>query len=258
MGVYYRRAELSLLRRSISSILCQTFADFELLICDDGSSEDARAYLSEVAAADSRLCLIRPGGKFSLPEKLNACLAAANGLYIARMDDDDFSHPDRFEKQLAFLEAHPAIAFVGCSVSLCRDGAPFGSRELPEYPQVRDFYMTQPFVHPALLFRREPLEEIGGYSEDDRQLLCEDYDLLLRLYAKGYRGANLPEPLLDYTAPDIRGGRRMCHRWNEAVTRYQRFRALGVLPGALPYVVKPIIVGLLPGFVLKRIKRHGY
>ena len=117
--------------------------------------------------------------------------------------------------------------------------------------------MTQPYIHPTLMFRKEALDAVGGYSENKRQVLCEDYDLLLRLYVKGYRGMNLQEDLLEYTLPSTaKGNRKMCHRWNEAVTRWSRFRELGVLPRALPYVLKPLAVGLVPEFLLKGVKRQ--
>ena len=70
------------------------------------------------------------------------------------------------------------------------------SRILPEYPTVHDFLFVQPYLHPALLFRKEPLRVIGGYCTDRRCDGCEDYDLLLRLYQAGYVGSNLQEPLL--------------------------------------------------------------
>jgi len=255
MGVFYRKDDITLLKRSVESMLAQTVSDFELLICDDGSSPAAMAYLESAAGDDGRIRLIRRGDLFSLPVKLNACLREAKGEYIARMDDDDFSHPDRFEKQLAFLTAHPEIAFVGCFVNHWREGI-VGERLLPEYPTVKDFYFVQPFIHPSLLFRREALEAVNGYGEDKYCILCEDYDMLLRLYAAGYTGANLPEKLLDYTIPlTARGNRKMRHRWNESVTRWRRFRELGCLPGALPWVVKPLAVGLLPEGLLKRLKK---
>lgn len=255
MGVYHPSPDLLLLRRSVVSVLAQTFAGFEFLICDDGSSDQTIAYLNQVAASDARVRLIRPGDAFLLPQKLNACLAASRGDWIARMDDDDFSHPERFARQLRFLSAHPEIAFVGSQVNLVCEGRPAGVRRFPLFPQVRDFYMTQPYIHPSLLFRRAPLEQVGGYSEDRFAVLCEDYDLLLRLYAKGFRGANLPECLLDYTIPpSAKGNRTMRHRWNETVTRWRRFRELKLLPGALPYVVKPLAVGVLPGWAVEKIR----
>ena len=116
--------------------------------------------------------------------------------------------------------------------------------------------MTQPYVHPALLFRRACLDAVGGYSEDPRCILCEDYDLLLRLYEAGFTGANLQEILFDYTIPvTAKGSRRMKHRWNEAVTRFRRFRGLGVLPRAWPYVLKPLAVGLVPERLLYALKK---
>lgn len=228
-----------------------------MLICDDGSSPVAVAHLDEVSQTDSRVRLVRKPGCLDLASKLNLCLSAVRGEYIARMDDDDFSHPERFAKQVAYLKKHTEIAFVGCNVALVQNGVCVGTRTFPEWPTVRDFYMTQPYIHPALMFRQEVLVAMGGYSEDRHQILCEDYDLLLRLYAKGYQGANIQEPLLDYTLPaNGKGNRKMRHRWNETVTRYQRFRELGYLPGALPWVVKPIAVGLLPEGLLIRAKRE--
>lgn len=213
MGTLYRREDIALLQRAVDSILAQRFSDWELLICDDGSSPAARFFLEEAERRDGRIRLIRRGDLLVLPAKLNACLRAAEGTYIARMDDDDFSHPDRLTKQLAFLQAHPDTAFVGCSVGLVQGGRPTGTRTFPAAPAVGDFYMTQPYVHPALLFRRACLDTVGGYSEDPRCILCEDYDLLLRLYEAGFTGANLQEILFDYTIPvTAKGSRRMKHR----------------------------------------------
>jgi len=259
MGVYYRREDTALLRRSVESILSQSLNDFEFLICDDGSIDPAKLLLEDYARRDRRIRLIRPGDKLDLASKLNACLRQAGGVYIARMDDDDYSHPERFKKELDVLEKKPEVAFVGCNVRLCVDGKSAGERVLPAEPGIRDFYFVQPYIHPSLMFRREVLEAVGGYSEDPRQRLCEDYDLLLRLCARGFRGENIQETLLDYSIPaSAKGNRNMIHRWNETVTRYARFRELGVFPGALAYVIKPLAVGLIPERILKRMKEsHG-
>jgi len=255
MSTLYRREDTSVLERSVKSVLSQSLADFEFLICCDGSTETAKKFLNQCAGKDPRVRLICGNNKETLPEKLNICISAASGEFIARMDDDDFSHPNRFEKQIEFLNSHPEVAFVGCNVALICDGAPAGQRIFPEYPVVKDFYMVQPYIHPALMFRRQSLEAVGGYSEESRCVLCEDYDLLLRLYAGDFQGANLQEILFDYSVPvTAKGSRKMIHRWNESKTRWCRFRELGVLPRALPYVVKPIAVGLLPERMLAKIK----
>lgn len=258
MGVYYRRPNTALLERSVKSILDQTLQNLEVLICDDGSSGDAMRLLDQMAQQDRRIRLIRPGEIYSLPNKLNVCLREARGAWIGRMDDDDYAYPDRLEKQLDYLEQHSDISFVGCNVNLIQGGYTVGKKVFPAYPVVRDFLMTQPYIHPALLFQRRCLDAVGGYSEDKHCILCEDYDLLLRLYENGFAGANMQETLLDYTIPvSAKGNRYMCHRWNEMVTRFRRFRALNLLPGAFPYVLKPLAVSLLPESILQQIKRSA-
>ncbi len=259
MGVRYTRADTALLERAVRSVLYQTYSNLELLVCDDGSTAAARVLLEQLAGEDRRVKLIRDGECLDLAVKLNRCLSEAAGEYIARMDDDDFSYPNRLEKQIRFLEEHNDISFVGCNVELVRDGEDTGERKLPQRPRVEDFYVTQPYIHPSLLFRAAALRAVGGYSESRGCLLCEDYDLLLRMYARGMQGANLQEVLLDYTVPSSpKGNRRMKHRFNEARTRYKRFRELGRMPQALPYVVKPIATGLLPGWFLRSLKKRKY
>lgn len=258
MGVLYRRSDISLLRRSVQSILRQSWTDFEFLICDDGSNEQAVKLLDHIAKQDRRVRLIRSANKITLPEKLNACLQEAKGRYIARMDDDDYSHPDRFDQQLAALQEHPEVDFVGCNVKLWSEGRLAGERILPEYPKVEDFFFVQPFIHPALVFRREALLAVGGYSEERCCELCEDYDLLLRLYARGFHGMNLQEYLLDYSVSGAaKGGRTMRHRWNETVTRWKHFCEFGLLPKGIIFVVKPLIVGLLPKKLICIVKKHS-
>lgn len=255
MGVRYQQDDIMMLQRSIKSILDQTCRNFEFLICDDGSTEVARHYLEKTEEQDIRIHLIRNCPKTDLASKLNWCLKEAKGLYIARMDDDDWSYTQRFEKQLCALVENPQIAFVGSNVRLWRDGHVVGTRRLPLRPEIRDFLFTQPFVHPTIMFRKKALLAVGGYCEEPRCLGCEDYDLLLRFYEAGFAGINLQEFLLVYTLPALgRKKRTMALRWNEGRTRWIRFKALGLLPGALFYVVKPVLVGLLPEFLLARIK----
>lgn len=254
MGVRYLRPELNTLRRSVDSILAQTYSDFELVICERGSTEQAKALLAEYAMRDSRIRLISGEETGSFSEQLNVCLKESYGAWIARMDDDDFSFPERFEKQIEYLRSHDA-AFVGCNVRLVQDGADAGVQCFPETPQARDFLFSMPFIHPALMFRRDVLENVGGYSALPRCERCEDYDLLMRLYEKGYYGANLQEFLFAYSLPHNGiSTRNFRDRTNEVRTRWTRFAALGLFPLALPYAIKPWIIWLLPQKMLKRLK----
>lgn len=260
MGVYQPKpSSLSMLRRAVDSMLFQDYPALELLLCDDGSAPSVCRCLEEYAARDSRVRLIRRGDAFTLPQKLNLCLLHAKGAYLVRMDDDDYALPSRLSIQMEFLKSHPEFDFVGSNAILWREGSACGERMFPAEPTVRDFLFKQPFLHPTLLFRREALERVGGYSELPRCILCEDYDLLLRLYEAGSRGANLQEKLICYTLPlNPKGSRRLHHRWNEVRTRLVRFRALGLLPGAFPYVIKPLVVGLIPSGLLRRLKSRRY
>ncbi len=257
MGVYSQNADTSMLQRSVRSVLTQSYREFEFLICCDGSSSpEVYSLLEQICQEDERVRLIREEKAFSLAMKLNICLLHAKGRYIARMDDDDWCHPNRFEKQRAFLDKHHEYGFVGCNVQIFRNGEVYGRRKLPEVPQKTDFLFVQPYIHPALMFRKECFELAGFYCEDLRCIRCEDFDLLLRFVEKGLSGYNLPETLLTYTIPGI-SAKREKYRWrvNYALTRFKRFKALGMLPGAFPYVVKPLIVGLLPVRLLDWLKK---
>lgn len=255
MGVLCSEDRIENMENAVRSIMNQTYQDLELLICDNGSCQEVQVLLDTLAAYDHRILLLRPVNVNTLQKKLNVCLSAAKGEFIARMDDDDFSHLTRFEEQLSFLNQHPEIDFVGCNIMQVDENGSVGVRSLPMYPTVADFRIVLPYIHPALLFRRDALVSAGGYSESKWRESCEDYDLLLRLYEQGCRGANIQKVLLNYSIVNSRYHRKPHrHRVNEAVTRYSHFRTLKKLPAWWPYVVKPLAVGLLPLSALAYLK----
>lgn len=255
MAVRYQRNSTLPLKRSIESILSQTYGNFEFLICEMDSTPEARELLRLFSLKDGRIKLIDGDGTENQSQRLNKCIAASKGEFIARQDDDDFSEPDRFEKQIKYLLANNEAAFAGCSVKIVQNGKITGVRRLPEKPVVKDFMFTQPFIHPALIFRREALLNAGGYCGKARCEGCEDYDLLLRMYNSGYAGVNLPETHFRYTIPPKGTTNRSFRmRINEMKTRFVLFREMKLLPKALPYVIKPVAVGLIPTRVLEIIK----
>lgn len=255
MGIYYKKADLTFLKRAIESILYQTHENLELIICERDSTSEAKEYISNISVQDKRVILIDGSNTQSFSEQLNLCLKAANGNWIARMDDDDYSFPERLEMQLEYLHKHEEIAFVGCNVNLIQDGAEIGIQTFPEKPQVEDFLFVMPFIHPALLFRKAALTAVNGYSELSRCNKCEDYDLLLRMYEAGMFGANIQTIYFAYTLPP-KGltPRNFQDRINEMKTRFARFSALNLFPKAFPYAIKPIIVWLLPKKLLAKLK----
>lgn len=259
MGIRYQRESTALLKRALDSILNQTYFNIEIIICERESNPFAKSCLEGYASQDKRILLIDGSKASSFSEQLNLCLYASKGEYIARMDDDDYSFPERLKCQVDFLDKNKKFAFVGCQALLVQDGKEIGRTDFPDEPDVKDFFFTQPFIHPSLVFRREALEKVGGYSEIPRCDRCEDYDLLLRLYENGLCGCNIRRSLFSYTVPPKGITNRGFHdRINEAWTRYVRFKELGLLPRALPYVIKPIAVWVIPKKLLARLKNKRY
>lgn len=256
MGVRYRREEPDTLRRAVDSMLCQTHTEFELIICERDSTEEAKRILRSYADSDSRIRLIDGSEAENFSAQLNMCLREAKSKWIARMDDDDYSFPQRLETQLQFLMSHERFSFVGCDVRLIQDGKDIGVQRFPEEPRVRDFLFSMPFIHPSLMFRRSVLDEVDGYSELPRSNRCEDYDLLMRIYGRGFCGANISTELFSYSLPPHGiTNRSFRDRLNEMKTRFAGFRLLGLMPGAFPYVIKPMIVWLMPKRLLAALKQ---
>lgn len=248
MGVY-RCKDPSALRASVESVMAQTYSDWELIMVDDGSPDDGMTFeaMEDAARLDPRVTALRYENNRGLGYALDYCLERARGAYIARQDDDDFSKPDRLEKEIAFLEAHPEISIVGTTAALFDSEGEWGTLTVPELPVPRSFLWNSPFIHPSVVMRADALRSVGGYAAGPGTLLLEDYDLFMRMYARGLRGANIQEPLYRYRSDrSTSKPRPMSARVREAKVRARDFRMLGLGPSSIPYIAKPILVGLLP------------
>lgn len=255
MGAY-NIGSLAVFPEAIQSILCQSLGGLELIICDDGSTDQTWEVLTALARQDSRIRLIRSRRNEGLAAALNRCIAAARGAYIARQDADDISDQSRLEKQSRFLDSHPEIQFVGSDTELFDQNGIWRVRRFPAFPRPEDFLFTMPFVHGALMFRREALRRAGGYRVARETRRTEDYDLLMRMYAGGLRGANIGEPLYRFQeGRDTEQRRKYRYRVDEAVIRWKGFAAMGLMPRAIPYALKPLAVGLLPAGILRSMKK---
>lgn len=254
MGVY-NIEHLWIFAKSMQSILGQSFGDFECIICDDGSTDHTYDILCAYEKQDQRITVLKNKTNRGLAYSLNQCIQASNGQYLARHDADDISEQNRLEKQIAYMEQHPHISFLGTNAALFDGAGVWGSRILSARPKKEDFLFTDPFVHGSLVFRKQDLLELGGYRVSRQTRRAEDYELLMRMYAHGKMGENLPECLyyfLEDRAAESR--RKYKYRIDEMKVRWNGFWALGLMPKALPYVVKPLIAGLIPAGCLKRMK----
>lgn len=184
------------LRAAIDSMLAQTLTDFELIAINDASSDSSAAILASYA--DARLRVLTQDINTGIVGALNNGLTAARGRYIARMDADDISYPQRLAKQTAVMEAHPEIGLLG---SWIRGFGDVRRSYVHRYPQQHDeiralMLFENPFAHSTVMFRRTLLTEHGlRYSE--RFKYVEDWALWWQLSSVS-RVANLPEVLVDY------------------------------------------------------------
>lgn len=174
------------LPEAIASILGQSYADFELLIIDDGSTDGSLAAIERFNDARITLFIREHAG---ITKTLNFGIAQAQGDYIARMDADDIAAPARFEKQAAFLDKNPSVSAVGCWYRLINNKAEIIKKVTPPTePKLikKAFFTGAPLVHPAAMIRKSALAAIGGY--DETFLYAQDRDLFLRLMQKGELG----------------------------------------------------------------------
>jgi len=181
---------------AVASVLAQDFSDFELLLIDDGSTDDTALVVSQFAN-DLRVRLLRNERNMGLITTLSRAYAECRAPLIARMDSDDICASDRFSRQVAYLDSHPAVGIVGGAIRFFGNVAPnvfsFPTRHADIHPAML-FYC--PLAHPALMFRRELLDQ-GLIRYDDAFRHAEDYHLWSRLLLK-VKAANLPEVVLNY------------------------------------------------------------
>lgn len=250
MGIYNCAQTLP---KAIDSILAQTYTDWELIMCDDGSSDATLSIaLGYRERYPERIVVLKNDRNQGLNRTLNHCLTQANGEYIARMDGDDISMPERLEKEVAFLDSHPEYAIVSCPMIYFDENGEWGRGKSVAFPQKNDFVKGTPFCHAPCIVRVEAYKAIGGYSEDRRTLRAEDYHLWFCMYAAGYRGANLSEPL--YKMRDDENAyrrRKFQFALNEAYVRLHGYRMLKLPVWDYLYAVRPILVNLLPAGVYR-------
>lgn len=248
MGTAHPKEEW--LRNAVQSIIDQTWKDWELLLYHDGLEDGCEPLIQQIVKMDPRIHYL-PGEKNrGLAHALNACTAQAHGEYIARMDDDDFSEPERLESQLLFLEEHPDIDWVGCEALLFDEHGIWGKANRPEQPTQADYFKYSPFVHPSVMFRKKVLIDAGGYSESKIVARCEDYELFMRLTAQGGKGRNLLTPLFRYREDSAKMyQRRFRYYWYEMIVRIKGFAQMDCLNiRSIPYICKPLVVWLLSHF----------
>jgi len=190
------------LKEAVKSILSQTFPNFELIIIDDGSTDNSVEIIKSFN--DDRIKLLSNWKNEGLIFSLNRGLSIVTGKYIARMDADDIAHPDRLKIQFEFMESNPDVDICGTWIlrfgSLLRRGLLKLPCRNDEIKASLLFY--NPLVHPSVIFKREFIVKNRlKYSNDFKG--AEDYNMWVEMIASSAKTANIPESLLRYRTSDL-------------------------------------------------------
>ena len=242
---------------ALDSLYAQTFQDFKIVICDDGSRDNTLSIAEQYARRFNNIVLLSNESNLGLNCTLNRCLCFADTEYCARMDGDDISLPTRFEKEVKFLDEHPEYAIVSCPMIYFDEEGEFRRGKGGYEPTKMNFIKGSPFCHAPCMVRREAYEKVGGYTEDKRFLRVEDYNLWMKMYAMGYRGYNLSECL--YAMRDDRNAfkrRGWTARKNGSFARLLACKTLHLPLYAYLYSLVPILKFFVPGFIYRRVHKR--
>ena len=185
------------LREAVSSVLSQTYQNFEIIVVDDASSDNSLSILQ--GFGDSRMRIIRHHTNIGAALSRNEALSGARGEFVAIMDADDVCAPNRLERQVAFLDANPLVGLVGCGVydNIDASGVVLYTSYLPEDNETiqRTLVERWCFLHPSIMFRRALHVLVGGYRKAFG--VAEDHDFILRIL-EHCQAHNLYERLVSY------------------------------------------------------------
>lgn len=254
MGIYNCA---STLQEALNSLYAQTYQNFEIILCDDGSVDNTYEIALENQRKHSNIVLLKNAQNEGLNKTLNKCLAVAQGEYIARMDGDDLSLPNRFEKEIQFLEAHTDFAIVSSPMEYFDENGTYRVGQGKGEVRKKDFIKGSPICHAPCMVRHEAYIKVGGYSEDPKYLRVEDYNLWFKMYAAGYKAFILPEPYYKMRDDSNATSRR---KWWGYVNEY-RVMKTGFKMIRLPiwyqfYALRPLIIGMLPKWLYNYLHKR--
>lgn len=186
------------IRDAVESILNQTYTNFEFIILDDSTNPDTIEAINTYSN-DLRINIVRKEKRMGFVRALNEGLKMAKGAYIARMDADDISFRDRFEKQIQFLDTHKDVDVLGGNITIIDEkGEEVSKRNYPINGLALSLVsiFRSPVAHPSVMFRREVIEKHLFYDESFSK--AEDTEFWFRLRNNGFKIANLPNNLLKF------------------------------------------------------------
>lgn len=218
------------LRKAVDSIVAQTYTNWVMICCDDGSKDDTLNILKEYQIRyPDKFVIIQNEGNKKLPYSLNHCLEYVNTELVARMDADDWSLPDRFEKQVAFLQEHSEYDLVGTGIQVSTGDEILTTIIQPTIPEPKDMLHCNCFSHATIMTYKRVYDMLEGYSLDPSVERCEDLDLWSRFFVAGFHGYNLPDELYVILEDENAVHRRdLRNRLNTARTLSKAFKRMNL------------------------------
>lgn len=255
MGIYNCADTLI---EALESLETQTYKRFKVILCDDGSKDKTLDVAKKWSNTHLNYIIIQNEYNMGLNATLNHCLEYADTEFVARMDGDDRSLPHRFEQEVRFLDEHPEYAIVsGPMYYFDKDGI-FRKGKGRGVAIEKDFITGTPFCHAPCMVRREAYEKVGGYTVNPKLLRVEDYHLWFKMYAVGYKGYMLEEPI--YEMRDDRNAvarRTFKSRMNEMYVKHIGYKMIGLPWWTQIYCIVPIIKGLMPMWLYRRLHQRN-
>ncbi|MDR2921373.1 MAG: glycosyltransferase [Tannerella sp.] len=204
---------------SIESILSQIFDDFELIIIDDGSTDNSVEIVNSYH--DSRIVLLENPHDFIL--SLNTGIEISKGKYIARMDADDIMMPNRLQLQYEFMESHPDVDISGGWMETFGNGKEIIQQPLSHNDILSIMLMHCPLYHPTVILRRDSISKLPSFPYIYKQkfIYAEDYKLWTELAMAGLHFANIPEILLKYRLSETQNTSRFVSQMHDGSKHIQ-------------------------------------
>lgn len=237
------------LQKSIDSILKQSFQNFEFIICDDGSTDNTLSILNEYKEKDNRIVVLHNETSQGLAFSLNRCIEISKSNILARQDADDFSEPERLEKQYEFVLEHPEYAIVGTSYyKVDNTGNRLKECFPTKCPTALEQVQGGHYMHPSWMMRKDMLQKVGFYTVNKYTMRSQDYHLVMKLLGAGYSIYNMQELLYDYTIDEKTMMRS--RNWKRVKglmwIRWDAYRRNHLPLWCYIYVFKPVITNLIP------------
>lgn len=256
MGIYNCERYLA---ESIESILNQTYSNWELIMCDDGSKDNTLKLAQQYQKKyPEKIKVLINEKNMGLNYTLNKCLEVAEGEYIARQDGDDVSVPERFEKEMEFLKTNPEYSLVSSNMIFFDENGDWGRSHNFGEVKKENFIKGSPICHAPCIIRTEALRAVEGYSVAEKLLRVEDYHLWFKLFIAGYKCYSLEECL--YKMRDDKDAykrRNLKNRINETRLKLWGFRKIGIPITKYLWAFKPIIACLMPRFLYDFFHRRN-